>query len=63
MFIVGLTLTGNLARALTLLDRHLAEALDAVSPWWRFEFFLSARLLLEKLAENGIITETKSVCG
>ncbi len=56
MFIVGLTLTGNLARALTLLDRHLAEALDAVSPWWRFEFFLSARLLLEKLAENGIIT-------
>ena len=56
MFIVGLTLTGNLARALTLLDRHLAEALDAVSPWWRFEFFLSARLLLEKLAENGIVT-------
>ena len=56
MFIVGLTLTNNIARALTLLDRHLAEALDAVSPWWRFEFFLAARLLLEKLAENGIIT-------
>lgn len=56
MFIVGLTLTGNLARALTLLDRHLAESLDAISPWWRFEFFLSARLLLEQLAQNGTIT-------
>ncbi len=56
MYIVGLTLTNNLARALTLLDRHLAEALEAVSPWWRFEFFLAVRLLLEKLAENGIVS-------
>lgn len=53
MFLVGLVLTGNLDRAVKLVDRHLPEAIDSVSPWWRYEFFLAARLLGEQLAENG----------
>ncbi len=53
MFLVALTLTGNLDRAVKLLDRHLPEAIDSASPWWRFEFYLAARLLLEKLADTG----------
>ena len=52
-YIVGLTLTDNLSRAVKLLDRHLPEALDSVDPSAEFEFYLAARLLLEKLAENG----------
>lgn len=52
-YIVGLTLTDNLSRAVKLLDRHLPEALDSVDPSAKFEFYLAARLLLEKLAENG----------
>ena len=53
MYIVGLTLTDNLSRAVKLLDRHLPEALDSVDPSAEFEFHLAARLLLDKLAENG----------
>ena len=53
MFLIGLTLTDNLSRAVKLLDRHLPEALVSASPWWRFEFLLAARLLSEKLAESG----------
>jgi len=56
MFLTGLTLTGNLDRAMKLLDRHLPEALDSASPWWRFEFFLASRLFLEKLTEAGQTT-------
>ncbi len=56
MFLIALTLTENLDRAVKLLDRHLPEALDSASPWWRFEFFLASRLLLEKLAELGRAT-------
>lgn len=52
-YIVGLTLTDNLSRAVKLLDRHLPEALDSVDPSAKFEFYLAARLLLENLAENG----------
>ena len=52
-YIVGLTLTDNLSRAVKLLDRHLPEALDSVDPSAEFEFYLAARLLLETLSENG----------
>jgi len=53
MYLVGLTLTDNLSRAVKLLDRHLPEALDSVDPSAEFEFYLAARLLLEKLAKSG----------
>ncbi len=51
MYIVGLTLTSNLSRAVKLLDRHLPEALNSVVPSAEFEFYLAARLLLEALAD------------
>ena len=53
MYLVALTLTGNLSRAVKLLDRHLPEAIESVNPMWRFEFFLAVRLLLQTLAQNG----------
>ena len=53
MYIVGLTLTDNLNRAVKLLDRHLPEALDSVDPSAEFEFYLATRLLLEALADDG----------
>jgi len=56
MYIVALTLTGNLDRAVKLLDRHLPEALECVIPASQFEFYLAARMLLEKLAEAGKTT-------
>ena len=48
-----LALTDNLANGLTLLERHLPTALVVVSAADRFEFFLGARFLLERLAEQG----------
>jgi hypothetical protein len=44
-----LTLTGNLDRAAKLFERHLPEAVESVSPNWRFEFYLAARLFLEAI--------------
>src|SRR6185295_17300531 len=43
-YIVGLTLTGNLDRAVRLLDRHLPEGLEVAKPSVQFEFFLAARV-------------------
>jgi len=53
MFMIGLTLTGNRDRAVKMLDRHLSEAVESASPWWQFEFYLAARLLMEKLTQTG----------
>jgi hypothetical protein len=52
-YIVGLTLTDNLSRAVKLLDRHLPEALASADPLAKFDFYLAARLLLEQFAETG----------
>jgi hypothetical protein len=53
MYLVSLTLTDNVDRAVKLLDRHLQECLDASSPLWQFEFLLAARLLCERLTQKG----------
>lgn len=44
-----LTLTGNYARALRLVERHLALALDTNCLAWQFDFWLALKLLLETL--------------
>jgi hypothetical protein len=51
--IVFLCLTDNLAKALTLVERHLPDALAAPGALDRFEFYLACKLLLERLAEQG----------
>jgi hypothetical protein len=48
-----LTLTDNLTRGLRHLERHLADALASPSQTSQFAFFLSARLLLDRLVEQG----------
>jgi hypothetical protein len=48
-----LALTDNLAKAQTLLGRHLPVALTAVDVMARFDFFLAARLLLDVLRNRG----------
>lgn len=53
MFLVSLTLTDNIDRAVKLLDRHLPECLESTSVLWQFEFLLAARLLCERLTQQG----------
>jgi len=53
MYLVSLTLTDNLDRAVKLLDRHLPECLDASSQLWQFEFLLAARVLGERMTQKG----------
>jgi hypothetical protein len=53
MHLTFLTLTDNLARGVKLLERHLPMALATTGVAWRFDFYLAARLLLERLAEQG----------
>jgi hypothetical protein len=50
---VFLTLTDNFGSAVKLLLRHLPWALECTALDDRFEFYLAARLLLERLAEMG----------
>ncbi|MFL5340926.1 MAG: hypothetical protein ACJ8F7_12335, partial [Gemmataceae bacterium] len=44
-----LALTGNLARALKLVERHLGLALATPCLAWQFDVFLAVKLLLEEL--------------
>lgn len=53
MFLMSLTLTDNLDRAMKLLDRHLPECFDSQPPLSQFEFLLGARLLCERLSQKG----------
>jgi hypothetical protein len=53
MHLTFLTLTDNLARGVRLLERHLPMALATTGLAWRFDFYLAAQLLLERLAEKG----------
>jgi hypothetical protein len=47
-----LALSGNLDRGVTLLNRHLPNAVVATSPRWQYQFYSAARLLLERLAQE-----------
>ena len=47
-----LALTGNDAKALRLLERHIVEAIDGFNPWNEFHFFRYAQLTAELLAER-----------
>jgi hypothetical protein len=51
--ITFLTLTGNLPRAVTLVETHLGSALQSRVAAYRFEFFLAARILIDQLVETG----------
>jgi hypothetical protein len=53
-----LVLTGNLTKGLKLLEKHLGEAWKVPNPYYHFEFFLAARFLLDRLAEQGKKTLT-----
>src|SRR5262249_11298003 len=53
MHLTFLTLTDNLARSVTLLERPLPMALATTGLAWRFDFYLAAQLLLERLLEQG----------
>ncbi len=48
-----LALTGNLARALTLFERHLGDALQAVDDDSHYSFFRACRVLMEQLVSHG----------
>jgi plasmid replication initiation protein len=48
-----LALTDNLARAVKLFEKHLAWALETRDLITRFDFYLAARFLLERLADAG----------
>jgi hypothetical protein len=48
-----LTLTDNLAHGTRVLEKHLSEALICPALTWRIDFYLAARMLLERLAESG----------
>jgi hypothetical protein len=48
-----LALTGNLDRAVTLLEKHLPWALETLATSRRFGFFQAARLLMMQLAQSG----------
>jgi hypothetical protein len=44
-----LTLTGNLPRAIKILEKHLGDALNSPAQTWRIDFYLAARQLMEGL--------------
>ncbi len=48
-----LVLTDNLPRAVKMLEKHLPVAVKTTGLSWRFEFYLAALLLLERLQEKG----------
>lgn len=48
-----LVLTDNLAKGVKLLEKHLPWALEATALTRRFDFYLAARFLLERLQESG----------
>jgi hypothetical protein len=48
-----LALTGNFARALALLERHLSDALESVDDDSHFSFFRACRVLMEQLVSRG----------
>ena len=50
-----LALTGNMARAATLFERHLAESIRSPSVSWKFEFYAAARLFLDRLMRGKVI--------
>jgi hypothetical protein len=54
--ITFLALTGNFARGLRLMEKHLALALETCCPAWAFEVFLALKLLLESLKEARLMT-------
>jgi hypothetical protein len=53
MHMTFLALTDNLAQAVRLLEKHLAWALEKEGHARRFDFFLAARFLLERLEAGG----------
>jgi hypothetical protein len=53
MHMTFLALTDNLAHAVRLLERHLSWALEKEGQARRFDFFLAARLVLDRLAASG----------
>ena len=53
MHLTFLALTDNLAHAVRLLERHLAWALEKEGHARRFDFFLAARFLLDRLEAAG----------
>jgi hypothetical protein len=54
--IIFLTLTDNLGKAATLLQKHLHTALTSVDVSSRFDFYLACRLMLGHLVESGKVT-------
>jgi hypothetical protein len=50
-----LALTGNLARAATLFERHFVESIRSPSTSWKFEFYAAARLFLDRLMHGKAI--------
>ena len=54
-----LALTGNLARATRLFERHLPEAVETPGLTWRFEFYAAARLYLDLLCRRKVIPLVK----
>ena len=53
MHMTFLALTDNLGHAVRLLERHLPWALEKEGQARRFDFFLAARLVLDRLAASG----------
>jgi hypothetical protein len=53
MHLTFLALTDNLAHAVRLLERHLPWALEKEGQARRFDFFLAARFLLDRLEAAG----------
>jgi hypothetical protein len=53
LHLLYLARTDNLPRGVRLLERHLGDALTTASPWWQFEFFRAARVLLGRLRDAG----------
>ncbi|HEV3146356.1 MAG TPA: hypothetical protein VGZ47_20885 [Gemmataceae bacterium] len=51
--IIFLTLTDNLGKAATLLQKHMYTAITSVDVSSRFDFYLACRLMLGHLAEGG----------
>src|SRR5262249_18684019 len=48
-----LVLTDNYPKAVKLFEKHLILAMETACLAWRFDFYLAAKLLLERLADTG----------
>lgn len=51
-----LALTGNYPRGLRLMEKHLNLGLETCCPAWTFDIYLAMKLLMERLAEAGMVT-------